>query len=282
MTGRQRNGDYGFNLPLILIVVVAGWALWGAGVAFLFRLDLWKADSWSKAGQLGDLFGGINALATGLAFALVWWTGHMQRRDLALQMEELKLQREELSQTRDVFKRQLFESNFFHQVELFREISASARIFARVGDDAMQYAASECRAILDMSRNPQVDVSTPDNYRAYVDLYYKDSVYNGYSSSLGPYFRTLYHLFKMVDVRDDLSEKEKVEHANLARAQLGTDALILLATNVISNLGTDFAPLVVRYGLLKHLPREEWFWRVERVLAAEAFLGADERAALRT
>lgn len=281
MAKKQRDETFGFNLPLVIFVVFIGWGLWGIGVGYLFHLDPEKPESWAKAGQLGDLFGGINALATGLAFAMVWWTGHMQRKDLAHQMEELKLQRDELRQTRDVFQRQLFESSFFHQIELFRDISASANLFTRVGESGMRYAANECRAILNMVRNQNLDVSVPDNYRAYVNITYTRDVYVENASSLGPYFRTLYHLFKLIDVRTDLTDAEKIEHANLARAQLGSEALVVLAANILSELGSEFEPLVVRYGLLKHLPREDWFWRVERCIAPGAFLGAAERRALR-
>ena len=42
-------------------------------------------------GQFGDLFGGVNALFTGLAFAGVIYTILLQRRELELQREELRL-----------------------------------------------------------------------------------------------------------------------------------------------------------------------------------------------
>ena len=56
-------------------------------------------DKLEHRGQLGDLFGGINALFAGLAFAALVVAMMMQR-------EELKLQREELEATRTEVKRQ--------------------------------------------------------------------------------------------------------------------------------------------------------------------------------
>ena len=50
-------------------------------------------------GQFGDLFGGLNALFSGLAFLGVIYAIFLQRRELELQREELKLTREELKRT---------------------------------------------------------------------------------------------------------------------------------------------------------------------------------------
>lgn len=50
-------------------------------------------------GQFGDIFGGINALFTGLAFAGVIYTVLLQRRELGLQRDELRLTRDELARS---------------------------------------------------------------------------------------------------------------------------------------------------------------------------------------
>ena len=50
----------------------------------------------STRGQFGDMFGGLNALFTGLAFAAVIYTILLQRKDLELQRLELQRSRREL------------------------------------------------------------------------------------------------------------------------------------------------------------------------------------------
>lgn len=50
----------------------------------------------STRGQFGDMFGGLNALFTGLAFAAVIYTILLQRKDLELQRLELQASRQEL------------------------------------------------------------------------------------------------------------------------------------------------------------------------------------------
>ena len=54
---------------------------------------------WTTRGQFGDIFGAVNALFSGLAFAGLIYAILLQREDLGLQREELKLTREELQRT---------------------------------------------------------------------------------------------------------------------------------------------------------------------------------------
>lgn len=50
-------------------------------------------------GQFGDMFGGLNAIFSGLAFLGVIYAILLQRSELELQREELKLTRKELTRT---------------------------------------------------------------------------------------------------------------------------------------------------------------------------------------
>ncbi len=54
---------------------------------------------WPTRGQFGDLFGAVNALFSGLAFAGLIYAILLQREDLALQRTELELTREELKRS---------------------------------------------------------------------------------------------------------------------------------------------------------------------------------------
>jgi hypothetical protein len=51
-------------------------------------------------GFFGDMFGGLNTLFSGLAFAVIAYSIFQQREELALQREELALQRQEMELTR--------------------------------------------------------------------------------------------------------------------------------------------------------------------------------------
>lgn len=55
-----------------------------------------KIPGWAERGQFGDMFGGINATFSGLAFSALVYTLILQRRELKLQRLELALTRQEL------------------------------------------------------------------------------------------------------------------------------------------------------------------------------------------
>ncbi|PIQ68035.1 MAG: hypothetical protein COV91_06160 [Candidatus Taylorbacteria bacterium CG11_big_fil_rev_8_21_14_0_20_46_11] len=54
---------------------------------------------WAESGQFGDMFGGLNAFFSGLAFLGVIYAIFLQREELGLQRKELELTREELKRT---------------------------------------------------------------------------------------------------------------------------------------------------------------------------------------
>jgi len=62
-------------------------------------------DDFSKIGVVGDSFGAINALFSGLAFVGLIFTIYLQKNELRLQREELKLQRAELKENREQLRR---------------------------------------------------------------------------------------------------------------------------------------------------------------------------------
>lgn len=85
---RAAPGVRWFLLTLLVIVVIQ--VLYGVAVLLLVGPEM------ATRGQFGDIFGGINALFTGLAFAGVIYTILLQRQELELQRDELRLTREEL------------------------------------------------------------------------------------------------------------------------------------------------------------------------------------------
>ncbi len=82
---------------LLITLVVSVVVIWiGGSLAIVAGLD-----SWPERGQFGDLFGSVNALFSGLAFAGLLYTIHLQSQELSLQREELALQRKEMSLSRE-------------------------------------------------------------------------------------------------------------------------------------------------------------------------------------
>lgn len=67
--------------------------------AMAFALIYLSFDQWAERGQFGDMFGVVNSLFSGLAFAGIIYTVHLQRKELGLQRQELSLTRAELSRS---------------------------------------------------------------------------------------------------------------------------------------------------------------------------------------
>lgn len=82
------------SLPALICGVVAIWI--AAPLAIYYALP-----HWGERGQFGDIFGSVNALFSGLAFAGLYWALRLQREQLALQRNELALQRDELRLQRE-------------------------------------------------------------------------------------------------------------------------------------------------------------------------------------
>lgn len=95
------------------------------GYAVFYRLGPNK----DTPGQFGDMFGGINALFTGLALAGVIYTILLQRHDLELQREELRLTREQLHASAESIKPRLggFRHRYLPRQELRSWDMVSAR-----------------------------------------------------------------------------------------------------------------------------------------------------------
>jgi hypothetical protein len=252
---------------------VSLWLLWGA--SFL-AASAFKLGGWPEFGQFGDTFGAINALFTALAFAAFWWTGWMQQEELKLQREELRNQRFELASTKEVFKRQTFETAFFNQLELFRQVSSSVHVYGRDGREAIEFIAGALTKFIASNA-----FSDPNSFRDALVGKFESEYYSKFEATLGPYFRTLYHIFKLIHRQEALSLDEKVEYANIARAQLGAEALVILSANALSSRAAEFVPLIEQYGILKHLPMNDISKNLfSQCIKPIAFMSKDERALL--
>ncbi len=76
-----------FGLTVILIQAAASFSIF------------YYLTSWSERASFGEMFGGINTLFSGLAFAGVIYAFLLQRRELELQRRELQMNRDELKRS---------------------------------------------------------------------------------------------------------------------------------------------------------------------------------------
>lgn len=92
--------------------------LWGI-ISVVLIIGIWSftyfdlKNDLENRGSFGDMFGGINALFSGLALAGIIFTILLQREDLKAQKDELRLSRQEFEEQHRTFKIQRFENTFF-------------------------------------------------------------------------------------------------------------------------------------------------------------------------
>lgn len=110
------NSSNAKNVRLLLIIlgVIACWLI----VPSIFYVVCKDLD---KAGQLGDLFGIVNALFSGLAFAILIIELNFQRQELRLTRQAMTDQKDQLKDQSEELKKQNYERLFFNLLYIINE-----------------------------------------------------------------------------------------------------------------------------------------------------------------
>lgn len=237
-------------------------ALW-AGTGFLLYDATLETPIWGERGTFGDMFGSINALFSGLAFAGLFFTVLLQRQELQLQRHELKLQREEIQENRKelagqrlqleaqskTFIQQRFEGTFFQLFPYFSRIAEAAGRYRDAGDiaNAKGWITQELRQ----------ESAAHHRFENMVSAAYQTVLNKRQFPFLPRYFRALYSVIAFVD-RGTIEDRQF--YANLVRNELSSHECELLAYVGLSDLGEPkLKPLIERYRLLKNIPNQFLF-----------------------
>lgn len=100
----------GVVIALLMLLIWFGFFYFNDGV------------NWDTRAKLGDSFGSLNALFSGLALAGIVFTILLQRKELSLQRDELKETRKEFQIQNKTLKIQRFENTFFNLLSLHHKI----------------------------------------------------------------------------------------------------------------------------------------------------------------
>ena len=256
-------------ISIIGFIVVAG--LW---IGSYFLIDCYSSNI-GEAGSIGDRFGAVNALFTGLAFGGLIITLLMQRDDLKIQMKLLKQQQEEMQTTNTelagqkaqfelqnkTLAKQQFDNTFFqllNQVnhvseknghiskELYRILNRELTYSTRTDPNGTVFVNNS--PILMHARRTQDEITIENDKHVY-------NKFSNTNHSLGLYFRILYGLIKYIHT-SNLTLQEQYQYASFVRSQLSEDILLLLFYNCVLGCGeVKFKPLVEKYALLKNIPK---------------------------
>lgn len=238
----------------IFAVVIIAW--------IICPLILWWLGDLSERGQIGDQYGVLNALFSGLAFAALIITLRQQRDNLRLQMdqlrlqyEELKLQRRELEMTRNELagskqhlgeqsaslKKQNFETTFFEMVRLHHTIVEGMRTNGRQGVQVEGRNALEA-VLINMRETSQSAISGPE-YEAALR-----KTISGRGNIIDHYVRNFYCILAYVN-------DQKIDqgfYVDVVKAQLSPIELMILFYVTLFGIEERWMMLSCRYKLFQH------------------------------
>lgn len=270
------------NIPLRRIIC---WSLIGVFVLWALTFFLFFISESENRGQFGDMFGAVNALFSGLAFAGLIITLILQRQELSLQREELEQTKDELKNQRVEFEKenetlryQRFENLFYNMLNLQQEIVSGLRYDYEeeallpltnasnyptqretrrvrqtvVGRDVFRFAFEEVDLGLSI-RNNLVQTVYKEGYR----LYLRKKGISAYDDTWVPtrfdhYFRHLYKIVQFVDSQG-FPFDEAYRYVSLLRGTLSRYELVWIYYNALNPPFAKFKKLIEKYTLLKSL-----------------------------
>ncbi|WP_186170783.1 putative phage abortive infection protein [Vibrio chagasii] len=229
-----------------------------------------KIDN-GKFGTFGDFFGGVFGSIWSLAGVILFYLALKEQRTdfktnsnalikqveaLEIQTEEFKLQREELTQTRNVFieqslilKQQRFENTYFSLLDLFSSIFSELNNRCSDGD-----FFGKIKSEMKNRSCPLQTDNGSNQLKHYIDVYRE--VMHEQKESAAHYFKLFYRMVKLID-DSDISVSDKFLYMKIFRSQLSEDALLITYYNSHCPESRSLYKLILKYNLLKHLPKQE-------------------------
>lgn len=252
MQAKKENSNW-ISICIALGALVSVVILWGVSWYLIPQYFC----CWEQRGQFGDMFGAINSLFSGLAFAGVIFT-------IWLQSRELGLQREDITQTRLTFQEQArtieiqrFENTYFNMLTLLSSIQNGLYIkktpTASSGHAAIEKHGRDVFVYFSESLQNELISPLP---AASLETKIQNFIFNPPEEAniqLGYYFKTVYSILKFIETTQTLDLDEKKKYASMLRAQLSNDELFLLLCNsAYYKEFILFKLLLEKYTMLKH------------------------------
>lgn len=286
------------------IVRIAGRCALGVLIVWALTFLLFFMSDSEKRGQFGDMFGAVNALFSGLAFAGLIITLILQRRELSLQRDELEQTREELKNQREEFEKenetlkyQRFENLFYNMLNLQQEIVAGLRYEYDEEQIVTVPIGPDNSPVLDKRKINRVvtgrevfryTFESAEIYLAKHDHFNQRIVVNGYREFLKAkglseydetwiptifdhYFRHLYKIIQFVDFQG-FSFEEAYKYVALLRGTLSRYELVWIYYNALNPEFHKFQEFIEKYSLLKNL-RTDLLTRCKEVSDYYSYLG---------
>ena len=249
---------------LSIVAITAILLVFGLWIGTFFYFQSFENED---RGTFGDMFGTVNSLFSGLAFAGIVITILLQKKELSLQRKELKLTRKEFSLQNDTLQLQRFENTFFNLLKIHHQIVNSIEVFKHQIDSPIANTIYKGRKVFSVKYNEfmkdyinKIEEPNIFNEELYMRYYEEMQVHFGH------YFRNLYRMFKLVDKAQLISNPNlryseisnfriRYKYTCIIRSNLSDYELLWLFYNCLSKNGRDkFKPLIIKYTILKNLP----------------------------
>lgn len=265
--------------------------MWAIGLVlalmFLFALCIFRyIDTWEHRGQFGDLFGIVNALFSGLAFAGLIITIRQQHKDLEYQREainqtnlEMQSQTSEFEKQNDTLRRQQFESTFFKMLEVQQSIvndlyasdshkeqamEDNPKELGRVSKEIVLQDIYRGRSLffyVFMRCEHEIDTGTAFKTKKVFGLFQViklcgKSHFDDYmtTTAFDHYFTHLYAILQFIDKNNWLGEIDQCQYASFVRATLSRYELVMLYYYGLFHL--EMKKMLERYSLLCNLRKD--------------------------
>lgn len=255
------------------------------GMVSIICTYLFFIDDWDVRGQFGDLFGSVNALFSGLAFAGLVITIIQQRHDLQLQRQANDQSKKELNQQNETMKKERFENTFFKMLEvqqsIVNDLYATDSHTEWVKQDAPNGRSAKEILTKDeyRGRNLFYYVFVLCNHKLANQIFPYDTSASGLSEVIkfrgkacfddymtttmfDHYFRHLYSILKFISLNEWLGEEKQYQYATFVRATLSRYELVMLYYNgffhpkmmkmmerycLLNNIRTELLPMSLEY-----------------------------------
>ena len=252
-------------------------------VVFLIVLLIWGGSyliicyylkGWTERGQFGDLFGAVNALFSGLAFAGLIMTIWLQRRDLQYQRKSIEQTNQEMQhQTREfdvqnqTLKQQQFDNTFFELLRMLQTIVDDLTLnveYSRYIDMPDQKLSFTCTGRnvfqeLFINRFYKVVAGSSHGIESLHDEVKNNGVDRTFARDelkfLYHYIRFVYRIVKYVDETTLLtSDEEKYNYVSFLRATLSNYEQMILFYNCCTKAASNNIRLLFdRYDLFSNV-----------------------------
>jgi len=226
-----------------------------------FTLYFWRFHSglsydskdWNDFGVFIAGFSG-----TGIAAVTLYAVAY----GIRVQAEDLAKSRAFMAEQSKTMAQQAFDSVFFNLLDRFSDVRDSVTIPVVREKYLADRDVPHTKQVIVQGRHafelfykkmhhPYKDLKYAENRLFFLQEIFKIE-YRPAESELGPYFRTLYQIFKHVD-RGQVTEKQKIDYAKMARAQLSDIELCVIFYNGLTDMAKNLKPLIEKYGILKHV-----------------------------